>query len=108
MMRILPVFIALALGACASAPPPPGVQVDAARIASAAVIGQATRASVLAALGKTHKVTFDSGYETWLYQVPRGGGGGRFAEFVILFDPTGKVSKTRQREPQSGDKSPGT
>lgn len=106
MMRIFPLFVALVLGACASAPPPPGARVDAARIASAAVVGQATRASVLAALGKTRKVSFDSGYETWLYQVPRGGG--RFAEFVILFDPTGKVSKTRQREPQPSDKAPGT
>jgi len=106
MMRRLPVLVALALGACASSPPPPGTQVDAARIASVAVVGQATRASVLAALGKTHQVKFDSGYETWLYQVPRGGG--RFAEFVILFEPSGKVSKTRQREPQPGDKAPGT
>ena len=105
MMRLLPLLVTLVLGACASAPPPPGTQVDTARVASAAVVG-ATRASVLAALGKTHQVRFDSGYETWLYQVPRGGG--RFAEFVILFDPSGKVSKTRQREPQPGDKSPGT
>ena len=93
---------ALLLGACASAPPPPGTQADDARIAAAVVAGQSTRASVLAALGKTHIVAFDSGYETWLYQVPRGGG--RFAEYVILFDPSGVVSKTRLREPLPTDK----
>lgn len=93
---------ALALGGCASAPPPPGAQVEESRIAAAALPGQATRASVLAALGKTRKVVFDSGYETWLYQVPRRGGA--FAEYVILFDPAGVVSKTRVREPQAADK----
>ena len=93
---------ALALGGCASAPAPPGTQVDEARIAAVALPGQATRASVLAALGDTRKVVFDSGYETWLYQVPRGGDA--FAEYVILFDPAGMVSKTRVREPQAGDR----
>ena len=91
------VTLALLLGACASAPPPPGVQADEARLAAAAVPGVATRASVKAALGATHSVAFDSGVEVWLYQVPRGAG--RFAEFVILFDRNGVVSKTRQREP---------
>jgi hypothetical protein len=88
--------IALLLGACASPPPPPGTQADQARIAAASVPSQATRASVQAALGATHKVVFDSGYETWLYQVPRGAG--RYAEYVILFDPRGVVKKTRIRE----------
>jgi hypothetical protein len=97
MRRVAALACALLLGACASAPPPPGTQADAARLASAAVPGVATRASVQAALGATRKVAFDSGAEVWLYQVPRGGG--RFAEFVILFGPDGVVSKTRQREP---------
>ena len=106
MTRVAPVMLALLLAACASAPPPRGIQVEQQRIASVAVVGQATRASVLAALGKTHKVVFDSGYESWLYQVPRGGG--RFAEYVILFDPAGLVARTRVREPQPSDKIPGT
>ena len=101
MKRLIPPALALLLAACATAPPPPGAQVDEQRIASAAVVGQATRASVLAMLGKTHKVVFDSGYETWLYQIPRTGG--RYAEFVILFDPSGVVSKTRTREPLPSD-----
>ncbi len=87
----------LLLGGCASTPAPPGAQVDEARLAAAAVPGRATRASVLAALGPTHKVAFDNGMEVWLYQIPRGGD--RFAEFVILFDRNGLVSKTRRREP---------
>ena len=88
---------ALLLGACAGTPAPPGVQADQARLVAATVPGVATRASVKAALGATHGVAFDSGAEVWLYQVPRGAG--RFAEFVILFDRSGVVSKTRQREP---------
>lgn len=88
---------ALLLGACAGTPAPPGVQADQARLVAAAVPGVATRDSVKAALGATHGVAFDSGAEVWLYQVPRGAG--RFAEFVILFDRSGVVSKTRQREP---------
>ena len=109
MKRVIPfalATLAMMLAGCASAPRPPGVQADQQRIASAAVVGQATRASVLAALGATHKVSFASGYETWLYFVPRGAG--RYAEFVILFDPAGVVSKTRLREPQPSDKPAGT
>lgn len=102
MMRLATLACVLLLSACASAPPPPGTQADEQRIAAAAIAGQSTRASVLAALGKTHRVAFDSGYETWLYQVPRGAG--RFAEYVILFDPRGVVSKTRLREPIPSDK----
>ena len=104
MMRRVALCCALLLGACATAPPPPGVQVSEQRLAAAAIAGQSTRDSVLAALGKTHKVVFDSGVETWLYQAPRSGG--RFAEFVILFDRSGVVRKTRVREPLATDKTP--
>ena len=90
-------LLALGLAGCAASPPPPGAQADAARLAAATVPGQATRASVLAALGPTRKIAFDSGYEVWLYQAPRGGG--MFSEYVVLFDPRGTVSKVRQRAP---------
>lgn len=99
-MRRAALACALLLAGCASAPAPPGAQVDEARLGAAAEPGRATRASVLAALGPTHAISFDSGYQVWLYQVPRGGG--RFAEFVILFRPDGVVSKTRRREPGAG------
>ena len=102
MRRAAPLAFALLLGACATAPPPQGTQASDQRLAAAAVIGQSTRDSVLAALGKTHKVVFDTGYETWLYQAPRSGG--RFAEFVILFDRSGVVRNTRLREPLPTDK----
>ena len=96
-MRHALACLLMLLAGCASTPaPPPGTQVDAARALAAAVPGQATRASVLAALGPTHKVVFDSGAEVWLYQLPQGGG--RYAEFVILFDRNGLVSKTRRRD----------
>jgi hypothetical protein len=52
---------------------------------------------MLAALGPTKFVHFDSGYEVWLYQSPADGG--RFAEFVVLVDPAGVVRKTRRRAP---------
>jgi hypothetical protein len=100
----LALIASLLLAACASAPPPPGTQVHAQRFSSAVVPGQSTRDSVLAALGKTQKVAFDSGFETWLYLAPRGGG--RFAEYVILFDRAGVVTKTRTREPVPTDPQP--
>ncbi len=106
MTRLAACTFALLLAACASAPPPRGTQVDQQRIAEVAIVGQASRASVLAALGNTHTVSFDSGYQSWVYQVPRGGG--RFAEYVILFDPAGLVARTRVREPQPFEKIPGT
>ena len=85
----------LLLTACASAPPPPGAQVSAARLEAAAVPGQASRASLLAALGPSRHIVFDSGFESWLYQVPEGDG--RFSEFVVLIGPDGMVRKTRRR-----------
>ncbi len=92
---------ALLLAACASNPAPPGAQAEAARLAEVVVPGQATRQSVLAALGPTRSISFDSGYQSWLYQIPLGGA--RYAEFVILFGPDGVVRKTSRREPSPFD-----
>ncbi|QYF94677.1 hypothetical protein KY495_05635 [Massilia sp. PAMC28688] len=97
MRRVPHLALALSLGACAGTPPPPGTQVEQARLAAATVPGQATRASVLAALGPTRSIAFDSGYQVWLYQAPQGNG--LFSEYVVLFDPSGVVSKTRQGAP---------
>ncbi|HEX8609777.1 MAG TPA: hypothetical protein VF800_00620 [Telluria sp.] len=84
----------LLLGACAHAPaPPPGTQVTAGQ-ARAILPGASTRASLLATLGPTHKVAFDSGYETWLYQLAVPGG---FDELVVLLDAQGVVRKLRRR-----------
>ncbi len=97
-MSIRSVFPALgllaALAGCATSPVPPGTQVPAERIAASVVPGATTRAELLATLGATKTVVFDSGYEAWLYQSPAGNG--RFTEFVILLNPQGVVAKTRQ------------
>jgi hypothetical protein len=97
-MRVLILSCLLAaLAGCAGAPVPPGTQASAERLASGVVAGRTTKAELLAAFGPTTSVVFDSGYEAWVYQSPVGGG--RFAEFVVLIDPSGVVKKTRQRAP---------
>ena len=93
-------LLALLMGVltgCATAPAPIGTSIPAARLDTAVVPGQTTRAQMLAVLGPTKFVHFDSGYEVWLYQSPADGG--RFAEFVVLVDPAGVVRKTRRRAP---------
>ena len=60
--------------------------------------GKSTKADVIAALGKTTAITFDSGYEIWVYHIRDGARrDDRPAEFVVLFDPSGTVTKTRTR-----------
>lgn len=85
----------LLLAGCATGAAPPGTQVPAERLQRAIVPGSTTKAQLLAAFGPTKNVVFDSGYEAWVYQSPVGGG--RFAEFIVLIDPAGVVSKTRTR-----------
>ena len=63
------------------------------RARNAVTIGKSTRADVLASLGETLVISFESGYEVWVYRLGRVRG----AEFVILFTPSGLVSKTRMR-----------
>ena len=95
-LTVLAVCASLLAG-CAAAPAPLGASIPAARLDNAIVAGQTTRAQMLAALGPTKFVHFDSGYEAWLYQSPADGG--RFTEFVVLVDPAGVVRKTRRRAP---------
>lgn len=64
--------------------------------------GKSTKADVLAALGKTTVIAFDSGYEIWVYHVKDEARREtryetRAAEFVVLFAPSGVVTKTRTR-----------
>ena len=94
--RLCTLGCALLLAACATGPAPPGTPV-AENALALAVPGQTTRAQLLATLGATRKIAFDSGYEVWLYQSPAGGG--RHAEFVVLLDPAGVVARTRRRLP---------
>jgi uncharacterized protein with von Willebrand factor type A (vWA) domain len=83
-----------ALPGCASGPAPPGAMVDAARLMATIVPGVTTRAQLLASLGPTHHLVFDSGYETWLYRSPADAG--QSTELVVLVDPRGVVSKVRR------------
>ncbi len=87
---------------------------------NAITIGKSTKAEVIAALGKTTVVSFDSGFEVWVYQITGAGVSAEIApranwlerilqagsekelsrgrtEFVVLFAPSGIVAKTRIR-----------
>lgn len=97
-MRMLACSALLAtLLGCAGSPVPPGTQVSSERLAQTVVPGRTTKSQLMAAFGPTKNLVFDSGYEAWVYQSPAGGG--RYAEFVVLIDPQGVVTKTRQRAP---------
>ena len=97
-MKMPALFLAaLLLAGCATGSAPPGTQVPSERLAATVVPGRTTKAELLAAFGNTKSVVFDSGFEVWVYQTPAGGG--RFAEYVILIDPKGVVTRTRQRPP---------
>jgi hypothetical protein len=73
----------------------PYTVIPAGKSGDAVTIGKSTKADVLAALGKTTAVSFDSGYEVWVYQTKGERRGGD--EFVVLFAPSGIVAKTRSR-----------
>ena len=84
--------VACLCAACASTPPAgPSVAPQAAMEMIA--IGKSTKADVRAALGDTLTISFDNGYEVWVYRLDRD----TTAEFVILFAPSGIVAKTRIR-----------
>jgi hypothetical protein len=96
MKQVAAIALFALLAGCAGAPQAPGTEVPDGRTAQV-VPGRTTKAELLATLGKTKAVVFDSGYEAWLYDIPAGGG--RFSEFVVLIDPQGMVKKTRRRAP---------
>ena len=90
--------------------------ITADRVKDIVVIGKSTKADVIAALGETLAISFDSGYEVWVYRLSedtraKAGPASRMAwtgskkpapgesEFVILFAPSGLVSKSRIRTP---------
>jgi hypothetical protein len=93
-------------------------------------IGKSTKADVIAALGKTTVVSFDSGFEVWVYQITGEGvtretaakaswverilhagsekGTRGKTEFVVLFAPSGVVAKTRIRPVPAPGEAKGT
>ena len=86
------------LGGCALVQPPLKTTTTAPAPApipwNALAIGKSTKADVRAALGDAVVVDFASGYEVWVYR-------GKFsppgAELVLLFEPSGILTKTRVR-----------
>ncbi|MGZ5153874.1 MAG: hypothetical protein ACXWNJ_18760 [Vulcanimicrobiaceae bacterium] len=86
-----------------------------ARTKDAVAIGKSTKADVIASLGETRVISFDTGYEVWVYRlandtpadaaaaqrIARTDSGKAWprtpAEVVILFAPSGLVAKTRIR-----------
>lgn len=67
------------------------------RATELAVPGQTTKAEVAAALGAANVVSFDSGYEIWVYREKPSEPNADSAELVILFTPAGVVQKSRTR-----------
>ena len=126
MIALVRIALALALPACISGCATPGAPaapsaavtplrtkvIPADRARDAITIGKSTRAEVIAALGETLVISFDSGFEVWVYRlagdmsgkerdgVRSGRGRGeesRMGEFVVLFEPSGLVAKIRIR-----------
>jgi hypothetical protein len=112
--------VAVCAGGCATQGRVPAVVVmplatkviPAERVRHGVVPGTSTRADVLAALGESLVIRFDSGYEVWVYRLDNAMRGDedpvrRFLqrkvappaadEYVILFAPSGIVAKTRIR-----------
>lgn len=85
------------------------------RAADAIAVGRSTRADVAAALGETLAITFESGFEIWVYRLAgdppvkpgtargvarnaeKGPESRAAGEFIVLFAPSGVVAKTRLR-----------
>ena len=95
------VATALLLAGCATGNTEPGKIVAEDRFAQLVVPGRTTRAELLAAFGPTRTVSFDSGYESWLYEA--NAGAGRHTELVLLLDRAGIVQKMRRRQPYPTD-----
>ena len=80
-----------------------GASIAARNAVTAVAVGTSTRNDVLAALGNATAISFDSGYSEWVYRfsgdTPARGGPPVKTEFVVLFAPSGIVTKTRLRVP---------
>ena len=84
-MRLFLVTCALLAGCAAPPEPAPPISGDAL------VVGKSTKADVRAALGEGTVASFDSGYEVWVYRERAA------AELVLLFEPSGILSRKRVR-----------
>lgn len=91
-----------------------GVPLTAQAAMERIVIGRSSKADVAAGLGTAIVIEFDSGYAVWVYRwadaeqtTPRAA-----TELVLLFDPSGLVTKLRLRpgyleRPDSDARPPG-
>ncbi|HKA41659.1 MAG TPA: hypothetical protein VKF40_06700 [Burkholderiales bacterium] len=128
MKALVRIGVALALSACMAgcvtprAPTVPTAtvtplrtnEIPASRVGETVAVGK-TKADVIATLGETLVISFDSGFEVWVYRLasdapakaarPQGAartslekpGPAAAGEFVVLFAPSGLVAKTRIR-----------
>ena len=105
-MRALLAACALLAGCALVQPPPkpadaplgPGEILSARTAENALRIGNSTKADVRAALGDATVVDFTGGYEVWVYRERRQEKSPPpSAELVLLFEPSGILSKTRVR-----------
>ena len=60
-------------------------------------VRKSTKAEVMVTLGAATVITFDSGYEVWVYRAKSRESAEAKAELVILFSSDGVVKKTRLR-----------
>lgn len=96
MKRLAFVVIALLAGCAVTPQAPPGTVLKAPNADQAVQPGVTTKAQLLAQLGSTTSIRFDSGVEVWRYLTP--GAGGHYGEFVVVIDPRGVVSRTRRAD----------
>jgi len=126
MMSLFRMGVALAFAVCISGCMTQGSTIPSAvvtpvrtkiispdRMEAAVAIGKSTKADVIASLGETLVIRFDTGYEVWVYRLASAGPAkaapaqriahtgsetpGTTGEFVVLFGPSGLVAKTRIR-----------
>ena len=76
-------------------------ELTAAERALGSIAPGSTKADVRAALGNGQVISFDSGYEVWVYKMsPPGKPASGRTELVVLFSPAGLLAKSRVRAPQ--------
>ena len=96
----------LGLSACAALgvfskgadkPPFSNPTVSMQKASESVVVGKTSKADLLATLGPATVISFDSGYEVWVYRARSREPAADKPEFVVLFTPDGVVKKTRLR-----------
>lgn len=76
----------------------PGEIVSARNAENALSVGNSTKSAARASLGEPTAIDFPSGYEVWVYRERRDPKDPKMsAELVLLFEPSGILSKTRVR-----------